>query len=152
MPTSSDKLIYSYSFFWQVIPQLPLWHGEEASMHPCKASLMWTKRQPKRKGQKCVHHVWAQSVSIIGYRKYVHSGSRPSPCACLAIVKNHSRVLGIIIPFSKSCHEAGQWDDIHKEPSTQHVVDIPYMLLIIIIIFLIAIRVCMQFREKVFLF
>lgn len=40
--------------------------------------------------------------------KCVLSGNGPSLCACLALVKNHSRVSGLVIPSSKGYYEAVQ--------------------------------------------
>ena len=55
----------------------------------------------------------------------------PSLCGCLALVKNHSRASGFVIPSSKGYYEAVQWDNIHKEPSTRHRVSTPHVLFII---------------------
>lgn len=127
---SSNKLIYSCYFFWTdtVVSQLPLWEvdGKEVSRLPCKADLVWTKRQPQ-KTRMFASCPGLRASLPLATAKCVLPGSGPSLCAYLAAVENHNSVPGITISFPKSCREAVQRDDIRKEPSAQHMVSTPQM-------------------------
>lgn len=146
---SSNKLIYSCYFFWTdtIVSQLPLWgvEGKEDSRLPCKADLVWTKRQPQ-KTRMFASCPGLRESPPLAPAKCARPGSGPGLCAYLAAVKNHSRVPGITIPFPKSCREAVQRNDICKEPSAQPVVSTPQMP------FMIFRRDCIQFRWKAYFF
>ena len=43
-------------------------------------------------------------------------GNEPSLCACLAVMNNHSRISGIVMPSSKGYCETVQRNNIHREP------------------------------------
>lgn len=127
---SSNKLIYSCYLFWTdaVVSQLPSLgvEGKEVSRLPCKADLVWTKRQPQ-KTRMFASCPGLRESPPLAPAKCALPGSGPGLCAYLAAVENHSRVPRITIPFPKSCREAVQRDDIRKEPSAQHMVSTPQM-------------------------
>lgn len=87
---------------------------KEASRHPSKGRLVWTKRLPQGRGEECFIRHLAQSV-IIMLGLSIFSGNGPNLYACLDVSKTHHRMTGIVTSSSKGCHELLQRDNIYTQ-------------------------------------